>query len=163
MTPYYSFAPQGRSWVNRAMIKAVASDFWSRVVWTRNHLPECNLLPHFGYKIGYCAIQNLFYGLKKCKSSEDSGGRPLQTFKLERTRPLCPPPRFRRQSNSVWKEARGNQRCQFVKTVAVAEAWSLATNFVWGLAKLCSLKTTTPKIHVYPRNLVTLFWKKKQK
>ena len=35
-----------------------------------------------------------FLQLKKCKSSEASGGRPLQTLKLEGTRPLRPHPAF---------------------------------------------------------------------
>ena len=53
-------------------------------------------------------------------------GCPFRIFKLEGAHPLRPPPRFRHP-----RQWHGHQRCHFVKTVGVAEAWGLATNFVW--------------------------------
>ena len=75
--------------------------------------------------------------------------------------PSVPHPAFDTQGNDVLKVAHGHQRCQFVKTVGVAEAWGLATNFFGGLAKLCALKHTKPKVYVYPPILVTFLKKTK--
>ena len=75
-------------------------------------------------------FKTIFTVLKKDKVPRFLG-RPLQTFELEGTRPLRPPA-FDGQGNGLWKGAHGHQRCQFVKTVEVAEAWGRDTNVVWG-------------------------------
>ena len=61
---------------------------------TRYYLPKCNVLPVFSlhdWKVGM-PFKTFSTVLKKCKSSDVSGGGPLQTFELlKRPPPLSTP------------------------------------------------------------------------
>ena len=88
-------------------------------------------------------MKRFFYSLKKCKSSEVVGERPLQTFEMEWIRPLrSPPAPSMPKAMAYVRGANGQQRSQLVKSVWVAEGSGLDTDFWDG--KIMPTQTHNP-------------------
>ena len=100
--------------------------------------------------------KTIFRVLKKEKVTRFPGVVPSELLNW-RGRVLSVPPAFDAQGNGVGKGG-GHQRCQFAKTVEVAGAWDLATNFVWGRRNFALSNPRSLKV-VSRRILVTLLKK----
>ena len=153
-----STALPGKSWINWAMAKGVATDFWLAEGGRRCARPDTTY-PNVISPISATYLHNMpsktiFRVLKKEKVTRFPGVVPSELLNW-RGRVLSVPPAFDAQGNGVWKGAHGHQRCQFAKTVEVAEAWDLATNFVWGRRNFALSNPRSLKV-VSRRILVTL-------